>query len=93
MFRRKWVDTYQKESVRIPRVQEEGPACPVVCPLAAGKDFAEEESDDDADEFVAAVSDEIEELRVVVDGEEVHGDLQDDDFEEDDSEGGGGGGA
>ena len=50
-----------------------------------------DQGDDDADELVAGVGDEVEELGLVGDGQDVGAELQRADLEDDDHEGGGGG--
>ena len=85
--------TYQKEGISIPSVQKKNPASPIVRALSASKDLSKEQSDDHANEFIPAIGDEVEELAVVGNREEVHGDFEDDDLEDHDTEGGGCGGA
>ena len=86
-------ETYQEEGVCQERVGEDGPANPAAGSTTTVPRFGNGKRDDDADELVAGVGDEVEQLALAVDAEEVHDELEEDDFGDHHHEGGAGDGA
>lgn len=78
-----WVGTYEEERIGEERVCKECPSNPASGALARGKHFRDDECDDNADEFVARVGEQVEELGLIANAEKIHCQLETDDFEYD----------
>ena len=79
--------TYQEERVGHESVSKDRPANPSSGSLAAVGDCRNGNSDDDADEFVARVSDQVVDLAFGVDVKEVSSQPEQDELEDDDDAG------
>lgn len=75
---------YQEESISQEGVDKDGPTNPAPGASVWSEDSSSEQCHDDTHELVARVRDEVEQLRVIVDAENVHGDLQAENLEDDD---------
>lgn len=78
---------YQKKCIGQKSIGEDGPADPTARTAALIERLAEHQGDDDADEFVARIGHEVEQLRLVADGQKIAAELEGQDLDDDDRKG------
>ena len=67
---------YQEERICKKGVQEYRPANPAASPSTPTQDFCHNKGGNDADEFVSRIGDQVQQLALVADTQDIHGNIQ-----------------